>query len=160
MRLGQGAGWLLLLSLLAAVPLATARADSIVWTERNNGDLTTLAYGPLDPAKAPIFLLSCFNEMEIAVLNVHHEIDGKEGDAITIELSSAKAQAPVAAEIAKNRETGNTYGEASDIKVKPILKVLRDPGPITLTIGKMEVTLSEAGREQAAADFAKACKLN
>lgn len=147
--------------LVVLAPLGAARAESVVWTQRASGDLTTLAYGPLDPQKIPVLLLSCFNEMEVVVLDVHQEIEGaKAGDAIAIELSSAKAQAPIQAEVAMNRDTGKTFGEASDIKVKPILEVLRDPGPLTLTIGKTSTTLSDAGRVQAAEDFAKSCKLN
>jgi hypothetical protein len=149
-----------LLALSAAVLFGQAQAASLVWTERMNGDLTTLAYGPLDQAEIPLFLLSCFNEMEIAVLDVHQAVDGSAGDAITIELSSAKGQAPIEGEIAKNRETGTSFAEASDIRVKPILEVLRDEGSLTLTVGNSSATLSDAGRAAAVAQFAKDCKLN
>jgi hypothetical protein len=149
-----------LLALSAAVLFGQAQAASLVWTERTNGDLTTLAYGPLDQAEIPLFLLSCFNEMEIAVLDVHQAVDGSAGDAITIELSSAKGQAPIEGEIAKNRETGTSFAEASDIRVKPILEVLRDEGALTLSVGKSSATLSDAGRAAAVAQFAKDCKLN
>src|SRR5687768_2136507 len=89
--------------LLVALALATLlHADSgkseeaMMWTEKSSGGLTTLAYGPLDPAASPLFVLSCFGGMNIVVLDVHKEIPGaKRGDPITIELSSAKAQAPV-----------------------------------------------------------------
>ncbi len=149
-----------LLAMCAGCIFGHAHAASLVWTERTNGDLTTLAYGPLDPDEIPLLLLSCFNEMEIAVLDVHQEVEGSAGDAITIELSSAKGQAPLEGEIAKNRETGTTFAEASDIKVRPILEVLRDEGPLTLTMGKASATLSDAGRAAAVAQFAKDCKLN
>ena len=49
-----------------------ARAeDTLVWISKANGSLVTLAYGPVDTTKAPLFLLSCFNGMDIAVLDVH-----------------------------------------------------------------------------------------
>ena len=101
-----------LLVMCAGCFFGHAHAASLVWTERTNGDLTTLAYGPLDPDEIPLLLLSCFNEMEIAVLDVHQAVEGSAGDAITIELSSAKGQAPIEGEIAKNRETGTTFAEA------------------------------------------------
>lgn len=152
---------LLLACALLAIPLAgEARGESLIWTERTNGDLTTLAYGPLDPAKIPLFLLSCFSEMEVTVLNVHQEIEGKPGDAITIEISSGKGQAPIEGEVAKSRETGTTFAEATDFKVKPILEVLGNEGPLSLAIGKMSATLSDAGRAAAVAQFGKDCKLN
>jgi hypothetical protein len=94
------------------------------------------------------------------VLDVHQAVEGSAGDAITIELSSAKGQAPIEGEIAKNRETGTSFAEASDIRVKPILEVLRDEGALTLSIGKSSATLSDAGRAAAVAQFAKDCKLN
>ena len=54
-----------------------ARAeDTLVWISKANGSLVTLAYGPVDTTKAPLFLLSCFNGMDIAVLDVHQEIAG------------------------------------------------------------------------------------
>lgn len=151
---------LAVLALLTATLAGQAHGESLVWTERTSGDLTTLAYGPLDPARTPLFLLSCFNEMEIAILDVHQEVDGAAGDAITIELSSAKGQAPIAGEVAKNRDTGTTFAEASDIKVKPILEVLRDEGDLTLSIGKTNTTLSDAGRAAAVAQFGKDCRLH
>ena len=138
---------------------AQARAESVVWTERTNGDLTTLAYGPLDPNAIPLFLLSCFNEMEIAVLDIHQEVAGAPGDPVTIEISSAKGQAPLQGEVAKNRDTGKTFAEASDIKVKPILDVLGEEGPLSIAIGEASVKLTDAGRMAAVAQFGKDCKL-
>ena len=92
-----------------------------MWTETESGGLTTLAYGPLDPKATPLLALSCFSGMNIAVLDVHKQIPGaKRGDPITIELSSTKAQAPVKAEVEINEATGTTFGEASDIDVKPV----------------------------------------
>lgn len=136
-----------------------ARGESVVWTERTSGDLTTLAYGPLDPNAIPVLLLSCFNEMEIAVLDVHQEVEGSPGDPITIEISSGQGQAPVQGEVAKNRDTGKTFAEASDVKVKPILEVLGGEGPLSVSIGETSVKLSDAGRADAVAQFGKDCKL-
>lgn len=132
-----------------------------MWTQKSSGDLTALAYGPLDPTASPLFVLSCFSGMNIVVLDVHKEIPGaKRGDAITIEISSAKAQAPVKAEVEMNEATGTNFGEASDIDVKPVLQVMRDPGLLTVTMGDVSVTLSDRGRAQAVAEFADNCKLD
>ena len=155
-------------ALLAAVPalaillLADAgkSEEAMMWTEKSSGGLTTLAYGPLSPTANPLFVLSCFSGMNIVVLDVHKEIPGaKRGDAITIELSSSKAQAPVKAEVEINDATGTTFGEASDINVKPLLQVMRDPGPLTVKMGQAAATLSERGRAQAVAEFVENCKL-
>lgn len=155
-------------ALLAAVPalanllLADAgkSEEAMMWTEKSSGGLTTLAYGPLSPTANPLFVLSCFSGMNIVVLDVHKEIPGaKRGDAITIELSSSKAQAPVKAEVEINEATGTTFGEASDINVKPLLQVMRDQGPLTVKMGEASATLSEQGRAQAVAEFVENCKL-
>ena len=109
---------------LAILPIADAgkSEEAMIWTEKSSGGLTALAYGPLDPTASPLFVLSCFSGMNIVVLDVHKEIPGaKRGDAITIEISSAKAQAPVKAEVEINEATGTNFGEASDINVQPVL---------------------------------------
>ena len=132
----------------------------MIWTEKTSGGLTTLAYGPLDPAQNPLFVLSCFSGMNIVVLDVHKEIPGaKPGDPLTIELSSAKAQSPVKGEVGKNETTGTTFGEASDINVKPMLEVLRDSGPLTVKMGETSATLSEQGRAESVTKFVENCKL-
>ena len=147
---------------LAAATLASGSSaeQMMVWTENSSGGLTTLAYGPLDPGQAPLFMLSCFASLGIVVLDVHREIPGaKPGDPLTIELSSDKAQSPVTGEVGKDDAPGTTFGEASNINVKPVLEVLRDPGPLTIKMGAASATLSELGRAEAVAKFVDNCKL-
>jgi hypothetical protein len=149
-------------ALFAAAPLATfaSAAETLIWAERSNGGLTTLAYGPLDPAISPLFLLSCFSGMSIVVLDVHKEVVGvAPGKPLTIELSSAKAQAPIEGEVAQDETSGTTFGEASDIKVKPLLDVLRDPGSLTLKMGETTATLSDQGRADAVSQFTQNCTI-
>jgi hypothetical protein len=134
--------------------------EAMMWTETSSGALTTLTYGPLNPAATPLFVLSCFAGMNIVVLDVHKQVPGaKPGDPIAIEISSSKAQAPVKAEVETNEATGTTFGEASDIDVAPVLQVMRDPGPVTIRMGDATATLSDQGRAQAVAKFVESCKL-
>jgi hypothetical protein len=152
---------LAIVAILAASPPASAATSeqTLMWTEKTGGGLTTLAYGPLDPAQNPLFVLSCFSGMNIVVLDVHKEIpDAKPGDPLTIELSSAKAQSPVKGEVGKNETTGKTFGEASDINVKPVLEVLRDSGPLTVKMGEASATMSEQGRAESVSKFVENCK--
>jgi hypothetical protein len=156
--------------LLLAVALTTAslpaagiaRAEEeLIWTEHSVDNLTSIAYGTLDPAKNPLFVLSCFNGMSIAVLDVHHEVAGiKPGEPLTIELSAGAAQAPVKGEATLDEESGSTFAEASDIQVKPVLAVLRAEGPLTVKIGETSATLSDKGRAQAVTQFSKDCELD
>ena len=147
--------------LLAAAQASTARAeDNLIWTGKASEGVIALSYAPLDPAKAPLFLLSCFDAMGIAVLDLRQEIAGaKPGDALTIALSAGDAKAEVKGEAARDDAAGMTFAEASDIAVKPVLEVLRQAGPATVTAGGASVSLSDEGRAQAIERFSKDCPL-
>ena len=146
--------------LLAATQVSSARAeDNLIWTDKASEGLVSLSSAPLDPAKPPLFLLSCFDAMSIAVLDLREKIaDVKPGDALTIALSAGDAKAEVKGEAA-NDDAGTTFAEASDIAVKPVLEVLRQAGPVTVTAGGASVSLSDQGRAQAVERFSKACPL-
>lgn len=146
---------------LASTPaLSAAAGETNVWIDRSNGDLISLAYGPADPTKNPLFMLSCFNEMEVAVLDVHKEVDGgSPGQPLTIEVASAQKQVPLKGEVAKNDATGTTFGEAADIDIAVLLDVLKEPGPLTLKMGAASDTLPDEGRAEAVSRFTEGCKL-
>ena len=153
----------LALAALIALPLGASlarAADTLVWIGKSNGSLVTLAYGPVDTTKAPLFLLSCFNGMDIAVLDVHQEIaGGKPGEKLAIELSAGTVTTPLNGETAHDDASGVTFAEASDIKVKPVLAVLREKGPVTVKMGDSTATLAEHGRAEAVESFSQDCKL-
>jgi hypothetical protein len=137
----------------------TRAEDTQVWLSKSNGSLVTLAFGPVDPTKAPLFLLSCFNGMDVAVLDIHQDIAGAKPDQkLAIELSAGSATASLDGETAD--ASGEVFGEASDIKVKPVLAVLREKGPVTVKIGGITLTLAEQGRAEAVEQFASACQLD
>lgn len=137
-----------------------ARSETLLWMAKASGGLVTLAYGSPDPMKNPLFLLSCFNEMNIAVLDVHKDVTGvKPGDALTIELAAGAETAPVEGEAARDDVNNITFGEASDMALAPILDVLRETGPVTLTMGETSATLAEPGRAEALAQFVKDCQV-
>ena len=74
------------LLLAACLVACVSRAEeSLVWIEKASEGFISLAYGSLDTAKSPLFLLSCFDAMGIAVLDVHTQIDGvKPGEALSL----------------------------------------------------------------------------
>ena len=149
-------------SLLMATTQYSARAEeSLIWTENASEGFVSLRYGPVDPAKAPLFLLSCFGEMGIAVLDIRKEIEGaKSGEALAIALAAGEAKAEVKGEAMRDDATGMTFAEASDIAVKPVLEVLRQVGPISVAMGKASASLSDKGRSQAVERFTKDCALD
>src|SRR5262245_51587480 len=119
MMVSRPARLLLSFTLLIGTQLAPGlgRAeDSLVWIAKSSGSLITLAYGPVDTTKAPLFLLSCFNGMDIAVLDIHQEVTGaKSGEKLAIELSAGSMTAPIAGETARDDATGQVFAEASEI---------------------------------------------
>jgi hypothetical protein len=146
--------------LAGALPQASV-AETLVWTEKASGGFVTLTYGLLDPDKSPLFMLSCLNGMGIAVLDIRSDLpETKPGTPLTIELTSDGLTAPVQGEAAKDETSGASFGQASDIEVKPILDVLRGSGPVTVKVGTESATLSEHGRAEAVDKFGKDCELD
>jgi len=152
----------LVVCLTALVSASPARAEeSQVWIEKASDGFVSLAYGPLDPAKTPTLLLSCFDAMGIAVLDLHIPIDGaKPGEAITIALSAGEAKTQVEGEAALDEVSSMIFAEASDIAVKPVLEVFRQPGPVAVTVGPTNAMLSDPGRADAVDKFSKDCQID
>lgn len=148
-----------LIGTLSAIGIARAEEKS-VWTEKASEGFISLTYGPLDTSKQPVFLLSCFNEMEIAVLDIFGVIEGtRPGQKLAIELSAGSSH-KIEGEAGIDAKTGSMFAEASDIEVKPLLAVLKSPGPLTVKMAATSLTLPEVGRAEAAERFSKNCSLN
>jgi hypothetical protein len=145
----------------ALLPGSVLRAqETLAWTEKASEGFISLSYGSLDASQQPIFQLSCFNEMEIAVLNVFGAIDGvRPGQKLEIELAAGGAKAALEGEASLDDKTGAIFAEASGIEVQPLLAVLKSPGPLTLKVAETSRTLSDAGRADAVAKFSKDCTL-
>ena len=147
--------------LLAALGGVARAAESLIWTEKASDGFVSLSYGPVDPAKTPVFFLSCFDAMGIAVLDLRQEIEGaKAGDPLEIVLSAGEAKAEVKGEAMRDEASGTAFAEASDIAVKPVLEVLRQTGPVTVISGTTSASLSDNGRAQAVERFSKDCPLD
>src|SRR3972149_9889189 len=111
---------LTLVLIVAAAPYASPAGteERLVWTQTSSEGATALSYGALDREKTPLFLLSCFTEMEIAVLDIFGVIEGTApGQKLTIELSAGGAQLPLEGEASADDKTGSMFAEASDIAV-------------------------------------------
>jgi hypothetical protein len=148
--------------LFMALPQGAEHAqESVVWTEKSDEGRASLAYGPLDPAKTPLFLLTCFNNMDIAVLEIFVVIEGtRPGQPLTIELSAGSAKLRLKGEVSVDDVTSSMFAEANEVKVKPVLEVLRTPGPLTVNLGLTNKTLSHQGRADAVDKFNQACELD
>lgn len=151
---------LAVLLLAGSVSGAGLAQETLVWTQKASGGFVTLAYGPIDPNKTPLFMLSCINGAGIAVLDVSAgAADAKPGTDMTIDLTNADLTAPVEAEVIHDEASGTALVEASDIDVKPILDVLKAAGPVTMKVGEAIAELSDRDRAQAVEQFTKSCEL-
>ena len=125
------------------------------------GGLATLSYGSLDASKSPEFLLSCFDGLEVAVLDIRGALSGGEpGQALSIELSAGGKKAEIKGEVTREEGADSTFAEASDVDVKPILAVLNEAGPVTVKIGSANASLSDVGRADAIKSFTGECALD
>lgn len=149
------------LTILGALALPAHADDRSVWTGKANGGLATLSYGSIDTTKSPEFLLSCFNGMDVAVLDIRAAIAGVEaGKPLTLQLLAGTQTVKIQAEGASDGKEGATYVEASDVQVKPILAVLGQTGPVTLKIGEASTSFSDLGRMDALKTFSEECAID
>jgi hypothetical protein len=149
-------------ALLTMTALSAYAEDRSVWTGKANGGLATLSYGSIDLTKSPEFLLSCFNGMGIAVLDIRAAVVPVEpGKALAIQLLAGTQTVEIKADGASDGKEGTLpYAEASDVQVKPILAVLGQPGPVTLKIGDASVSFSDLGRSDAVKTFSEECAID
>ena len=148
------------LSILVLAAFSAQAEDRSVWTGKANGGLATLSYGSIDLTKSPQFLLSCFNGMGIAVLDIRDAIAGVEsGKPLTLQLLAGTQTVEIKAEGASDKD-GTIYAESSGVQVKPILAVLGQTGPVTLKIGDASTSFSDLGRSDAVKTFSEECVID
>lgn len=146
---------------IAGMPSGASAQGSNLWQAKTSGSFVTLRYGPLDEREKPLFLLSCLNGVNIAVLSVYTDFPEREpGEAITVKFSAGDRSTTVAGDSAREEGTGVIYFEAGDIAVKPILEILGEKGTVSMTSGEIGNDLTEPGREAAVAEFSKDCRLD
>lgn len=150
-----------MLAFLSVQPAEPLRAEeSLIWTARTSGGMASLIYGSLDPKKTPVFLLTCLNEMDIAVLEIFGVVEGKEpGQKVTIAFAVGDKKASLEGKIERDDKSATMFAEASEVEPDPMLEVLAAPGEATVTLDQAKKTLSEQGRAAAVAQFSKDCAM-
>jgi hypothetical protein len=139
---------------------STRGEDTLVWTANANGGLIALSYGSLDASKPPVLLLSCFNEMDIAVLEIFGAIEGaRPGQELSIDISAGDAKSSSKGEASIDDKTGAMFAEASEVEIAPLLEALKAPGPLTVKTALTTRTLPELGRADAAGKFSTDCQV-
>ncbi len=103
---------ILFLGAIFLLPEPASAQGTNIWRAKASGSFVTLRYSPLNERENPVFLLSCLNSVDIAVLSVYLDFPEQEpGDAIIVEFSAGGQTTPVAGETASEDGTGTIYGE-------------------------------------------------
>jgi hypothetical protein len=146
--------------LSAAITTGTRAEAPLIWTEKAGEGMISLSYGAVDPSVQPTLLLSCFNEMGVAALDIFGAIEGaRPGEKLTIAFAAGSTH-KIEGEAALDDKTGALYAEASSFEVKPLIAVLKAAGPLTVTMAATTLTLSDTGRAEAVEKFGKDCELD
>jgi hypothetical protein len=78
---------------------------------------------------------------------------------LTIELSAGSQKASIKGVTATDELNGFVFGEANKVPVGPLLAVLREPGELTVKMGKASVTFPAEGRAEQLKIFETGCKV-
>jgi hypothetical protein len=157
------AGLLLAVGLVVGPLPAAATEDDpgYAWMGGLGDGNALLTYGSTETGEDYVFNLVCRNKDKSTETTLYVDIAGtKVGQPITIELAAGAAKVSLAGKIATDEMSGFHFAEAKNFKVKPVIALLNEKGPVTAKTGKLVTTLPDKGRADQAAEFAKACKLD
>jgi hypothetical protein len=120
-----------------------------------------LTYGSPETGEDYVFNLICGNKDKSTEATLYVDIAGTEvGQPVVIELAAGGAKVSLKGKIATDEMSGFHFAEAKGFKVKPVVAVLQQKGPVSAKTGELVTTLPEKGRAAGVAEFAQACKLD
>jgi len=150
--------------LAMAAPLTAGAAEpepGFAWMANIFEDNASLVYGSTETGEDYLFALLCDNRKKKAELTVYEDIEGaKVGQTVAIEISAGATKLVLKGKTETDQMSGFIFGVAKAIAVKPVLAVLKTPGPAIVKMGKVTANLPDQGRAAAVAQFAKVCKLD
>jgi hypothetical protein len=166
------AAWKLIgLGLLAGAVLAGPAAAQTPAQAPAEDDTKPVWYAHVDADGAAIsfavpnsddsrFMVLCENKKRSINLTVYEEVKGmKVKRPLTIELLAGAKKASLKGVTATDEMNGYTYGEAHKVAADPLLAVLREPGELTVKMGKASATFPTEGRAEQLKIFEKGCKV-
>lgn len=105
------------------------------------------------------FVVFCENKKRSINLTVYEEVKGmKVKRPLTIEMSAGGKKVSLKGVTATDEMNGFVYGEAYKVAADPLLAVLREPGELTVKMGKDSVSFPAEGRAEQLKIFEKGCK--
>lgn len=157
--------WALAACMALAAPLgavaATEDYPGFTWMGGAGDGDALLTFGSPETGEDYVFILICRNKDKSTEATLYVDIEGtKVGQPITVELAAGAAKVSLKGKIATDEMSGFHFAEAKGFKIKPLIALLKEKGPVTAKTGKLVTTLPDKGRAKPAAEFAKACKLD
>jgi hypothetical protein len=148
-------------SLLSTIAASGAGDPGYEWMYGYGDGNASLVYGSPETGEDYVFALICRDKDKATLMTVYVDIAGaKVGQPVAIAFSGAQAKLSVPGTVATDEMSGFLFAEAEGFKIKPVLAVLGEKGPIAVKPGNVVNPLPEAGRGSAAAKFAKSCALD
>jgi hypothetical protein len=148
-----------LASVLTAASACAEADPGFAWMADEFEGNASLVYGSTETGEDYVFSLSCRRKEAYTTLYV--DIPGtKVGQPITIEFAAGTAKFSLQGKIATDEMSGFHFAEAKNFKIKPVIALLKERGPVTAKTGKLVSSLPEKGRFAAVSAFAGTCKLD
>ena len=149
---------------LAAPRGAIAAAEDypdFAWMSGVGDGNALLTYGSPETGEDYLFNLICGNKDKSSRATLYVDIEGtKVGQKVVIELNAGVKKVSLDGKIATDEMSGFHFAEAKGFKIKPLIALLQEKGPISAKAGKVVSVLPEKGRAAQLSEFAKACKLD
>lgn len=140
---------------------ATEAYPGFIWMSGAGDGNASLSFASPETGEDYVFSLICGNKDKSTGATLYVDIEGtKVGRPITIELAAGAAKVSLKGKIATDEMSGFHFANAKTFKIKPLIALLKEKGPVTAKTGKLVTTLPDKGRAGPAAEFAKACKLD
>lgn len=144
----------------AQAPAAAPAEDDTkpVWSAFVEGDNAAISFSVPDSDDTR-FIVLCENKKRSISMTVYDEVKGmKVKRPLTIEMSAGTQKASIKGNTTTDELNGFVFGEANKVPAGPLLAVLREPGDLTIKMGKASVTFPAEGRAEQLKIFEKGCK--
>jgi hypothetical protein len=155
---------LLVVACLFAAPQPLLAADDdpgYAWMGSIVEGNALLTYGSPETGEDYVLNLICGNKDKSTEATLYVDIPAtKVGQPITIELAGGAAKVSLKGKIATDEMSGFHFAEAKNFKIKPVIALLKEKGPVSAKTGKLVTTLPDKGRAAPVGEFAQGCKLD
>lgn len=129
------------------------------WMSGAGNGSAFLTYGSPETGEDFVFAVTC--RKKVTGMTVYVDIAGtKVGDPTAVEFKGGMTELSLPGKITTDEMSGFLFAEAKGFKIKPILALLEEKGPITVKTGNVLTTLPDGGRDKATRKFAKSCSLD